>query len=157
MSSIQSMAGAQLAIGGVANSDLDQAGFEALTWLDVLHHATLPAMGNTETINAYSPLNGVDQHFKGNKTAGNNDFEYRVDVDSTGQDMMRTAGASNDDYAIRVTMADGTATTTPTIFYSRAKVAEVRQKEGGDNDPMVDMTTLGFNQAWIRVAPTAIP
>lgn len=123
----------------VADTDLNQAGFEALTWVKVANVGSVPEFGNNEPIATYKGLDGVKKG-KGLNDPGNGDVEMAHKKDDVGQIAMRAAGITDDNYAFKVTLKDGT------VDYVRGVISGPRHPSGGDEDFNLEVYALGLEQ-----------
>jgi len=142
----------------VQNSDLNQAAFAALTWVEVGKLVTLPQVGYETNIVTQSYVNtDFSDDAKGYMNGMASEVTVGRDPSDAGQDILNTAAESRDRYAFKREYADGTATTTPTIRYFRALVSSSVDAGGGGEE--FDNQTYGIKvtgQKPITVEPTAI-
>lgn len=128
----------------VADADLDQTGFEALTWVEIGNVGSFPEFGRKENIAEYKTTKGVIKG-KGAPNWGGGDMECARDADDAGQVLLRGYGSTKSQYAFKITHADGT------VDYVRGIIAGPTRPQGGDEDFEIEMYTLGFNQASVTV------
>jgi hypothetical protein len=141
------------------NADLDQSGYEALTWVQVGKVGNVGDFGSTSTINSYDTLDeDVTQKQKGTANAGDPDIEVASLYDDAGQDILRTFGdpLEQDNMAIKVERNDAPSGMTNTIHYSRGVVSGPTLVGGGSDDFELERFTVALNQLPIRVDPTAV-
>ena len=125
---VKSHSGGKLYISTASqNSDLDIAGFEARTWIEVKQVGSVGEYGVNTNILQYDTWDTtVAQKAKGITNAGDPDIECaRLDSDP-GQDAMRTAGDPEyyDAHAFKVVKQDGH------IDYLRGLVTGPRSPNG---------------------------
>jgi len=140
------------------NVDLDQSGYEALTWVEIGAVGSRGEAGTATNILTYNTWNTtVAQKAKGISDAGSPDLEVaRIPTDA-GQIILRAAGAvgNNNSYAFKELRADGAVGATGTVIYNRGLVLGPKRPGGRNEDFDVEVFTLGFQQQEIVVNPTA--
>lgn len=150
---LHTLSGATIAISGtVQNSDLDQSGFEALSYTQIGNVGSIGAYGNDTNIVTYNTLDRqVQQKQKGITNAGDPAIEVARDDDDAGQVAMAAAGAisSRDSYAFKVTKQDGA------VQYLRGLVSGPVDQNGGNEDFDLHQYTLGLVQEIVRVAASS--
>lgn len=141
------------------NADLDQAGYEALSWVEVGNIVTLPDFGISDNMVTQDYINtDVSQRQKGFRQASETELVVGRDHDDTGQDAVRTAAATRFNYALKLESSDAPdASTTNTIRYSRGVIGGPNFTGGGGEDFDNESFQIGLNQAPIIVDPEAIP
>lgn len=140
------------------NTDLNQAGYEALAWVEIGKLVTLPQVGfeaNVVTQNYVNTEFSSDAKGFINGTAS----EVMVGRDPTdaGQVILRTAANTRYRYAFKRVYADEVAGFTATTTYFRALVSSQLDAGGGGEE--FDNETFGIKvtaQKPIIVAPEAI-
>ena len=140
-------------------TDLNAAAFAELTWVKVENVITTPALGIADNDVSQNYIGtGVTQHDKGFADAGTGELVVGYLPADAGQDLLKTLAATPYNYAYRYDYGDAPDTdTTSTQVYSRCKVSGPLTQGGGGEDYQNDTYTLMFNQAPVRVEPTAIP
>ena len=137
--------------------DLDQAGFEALTWVEIGKVGSAGDAGVTTNILSYDTWGtDVTQKAKGISNAGDPDIEVARDPSDAGQDILRTAARTNFNYAFKETRNDAPnddAGSTPTTYYNRGLVSGPRRPRGRNEDCDLEVYTLGLQQLEIVVDP----
>lgn len=139
-------------------SDLDKAGFEALTWVQVDNVVSHPALTVTENMISQdyvdTDLSTNQKGFaKGKETA----LEVGYNSDDPGQIAMRAAADTRFEYAVKSELADAPdASTTNSIKYTRCVIGQPEEAGGGGEDFVNDMFALGINQRPILAVPEAI-
>ena len=155
MAEAQTNSGAKLFICVTPqNNDLDEAGFEALTYVQVKRVGSVGERGistNIVTCDTWDTL--VALKGKGISNAGDPEVEMARDLADPGQIAMRAAGAPNvqDMYAFKVERPTGE------VEYLRGLVAGPRTPGGRNEDFVLHVYTLGLNQAPIEVAAPVTP
>lgn len=132
-------------------SDLDQAGFEALPWVQVKQVGSIGETGPNTNILTYDTLDTeVSQKAKGITNAGDPPIEVARVPDDPGQVIMRTAGApSNDDsFAFKIVKLD------TTTIYNRGIVTGPMRPNGRNEDFDLETYTLGLVQVEVVVNPS---
>lgn len=141
------------------SSDLDQAGYEALTWVEVGNVVTLPDFGITDNIVTQDYIaTDVSQKQKGFRNGAETEIVVGFDPDDAGQDALRAAAATRTNYALKLESSDSpnAATTTNTIRYSRGVIGGPAFAGGGGEDFDNETYQVGLNQAPIIVKPEVI-
>ncbi len=147
---IYSHAGAKFSISTTAqNDDLDQAGFEALSWTEVSPVGSMGEYGINTNMLTYDTWNTlVAKKAKGITNAGDPAVEVARDDADAGQTAMRAAGAPDafDSYAFKVEKQDGS------IDYLRGLVSGPNSPSGRNEDFDLHVFTLGLQQQPVHVA-----
>lgn len=136
-------------------SDLDQAGFEGLSWVRVNNVGAFPDYGRRENIAEYVTIDNGKLKGKGSNDAGGGDMDVSRLASDSGQDALRTAGATKQVYAFKVVHDDAVTGFTATTDYLRGIVSGPMHPQGGDEDFVLDRFALGFVQH-LRVDPEAV-
>lgn len=134
----------------VQNTDLDEAGFTALTYVEVGSVGSVGEYGVSTNVLTYDTWNTlVAKKAKGITNAGDPEVEVARSATDAGQIAMRTAGhpSVKDSYAFEVTRQDGT------VEYLRGLVAGPRKPNGRNEDFDLEIFTLMLNQLPISVDP----
>jgi hypothetical protein len=137
------------------NSDLNQAGYEALTWVQVGKVGNPGDLGATSNLPTYDTLDEtVTQKQKGVANAGDPQIEVASVASDAGQIILRTFGdpLNQNNLAImweRNDMPSGGAANTR--IYSRGVVSGPMYPGGGSDDFDLERFTIGLNQIPIRV------
>lgn len=140
------------------NTDLDQTGYEALTWVEIKGIGNLGEAGTTTNILNYPTWSEtVIQKAKGLSDAGSPTLEVARLPSDAGQDVLRTAAAvgNNNNYAFKILRSDGTTSTNGTVIYNRGMVAGPTRPNGSNEDFDLEVFTLAFQQEEIIVDPLA--
>ena len=127
------------------NADLDQAAFALLTYTEIGNVGTFPEYGEMANIAEYKTAKGTLKG-KGAPQYGGGDLECAREFADAGQVLLRTYAQTDNNYAFKVTHADGS------IDYLRGIVAGPMRPQGGDEDFEVEKYSLGFNQKPVEVA-----
>lgn len=142
----------------VQNSDLAEAAFEALTWVEIGKIVTLPQVGFEANIVSQNYVNtDFSTDAKGFKNGTATEVVVCRDPADAGQDILRTAADSRSKYAFKREYADNTATMTSTFKYFRALVNSDLDSGGGGEE--FDNETFGIKitgQKPITVDPEAV-
>lgn len=139
-------------------NDLNQAAFEALTWVEVKHVGSIGELGTSTNMVSYDELaTEVTQKQKGISNAGDPQIDLARDPNDPGQILLRTAGATKFNYAFKMEDADAPTTgSSNTIYYNRGVVSGPTRPGGRNQDFILERYTLGLNQPEVVVNPTAL-
>lgn len=138
-------------------NDLDQAGFEALTYVLVGNVGEVGETGSDTNILTYDTWDTkVAQKAKGIIDAGSPDVEVARDYDDAGQNILRAAAKTNLNYAFKIVKNDaiiigGTGTT----IYNRGLVTGPKRPNGRNEDFDLEQFTFALQQEEIVVDPTS--
>lgn len=138
-------------------NDLDQAGFEALSWVKVGNVGKLPQSGTTSNIVKYPTLDtDVVLKNKGTSDGGDGDLEVaRSDTDA-GQVALRAMAATKFYYATKRIATDAPSSDyTNSIFYNRGLVSGPGHPGGGNEDFILETFQFGNVQREVVVGPVA--
>jgi hypothetical protein len=134
----------------VANTDLNQSQFEALTWVEVKGVGSVGETGTITNVISYDTLaTEVRQKAKGISDAGDPDIECERIAADPGQILLRAA-CDFDDYdsrAFKFEFQDGS------VQYLRGLVMGPRRPGGGPESFELEVFTLGLQQPELLVAP----
>lgn len=140
-------------------TDLNAAGYAALTWVLVSGVGSVGETGdNTNILNYDTWDDEVLQKAKGLTDAGSPEIEVARDPSDAGQDVLRAAAQTNFYYAFKIEgtdVPDANPASTPTIRYNRGLVAGPREPNGRNEDFDLEIFTLGLVQKQIKVDPVA--
>lgn len=151
-------AGSKLYVCATAqNSDLERAGYEALTWVQVTGVGSHGEVGTTTNILTYDTWDTtVVQKAKGMKNAGDPEIELARIPTDPGQIILRAAANTNFNYAFKIERNDPAVEGgEPTIIYNRGLVTGPRRPMGRNEDFDLEIFTLALNQVELVVDPTA--
>lgn len=139
-------------------ADLNLAGFEALTWVEIGNIVTLPDFGVSDNIVSQDYVGtDVSQKKKGYRMASDTSVVVGRDFEDSGQDALRTAAATRYNYAFKLESSDApSALYTNTIRYSRGIVGGPNFTGGGGEDFDNEEFQIGLNQAPIIADPELI-
>lgn len=136
------------------DSELNQAAFELLTFIEVGGVGNFGETGTNTNIVSYPTMSDeFIQKMKGQKDAGDPPLEVSRDYNDAGQIAMRAAGATNYNYAFKFELNDGPSGMTNTIYFNRGLVSEPTRPNGGSEDVVIETYTLGLNQGEVVVDP----
>lgn len=143
------------------NSNLSQAQFEALTWVEIGSIVNFPQVGEEVSMPSQSYVDrGRTVFRKGVFTGIAAELTLGYDYANAGQDALRTAGDHvKNKYAFKKEKVDSpnSATTTNTVVYFRAIVSPITDTGGGNEDfDNLTYTLQITDQAPIWVEPEAI-
>lgn len=141
-------------LAGVAqaqNSDLTQAGYEALTWTEVKSVGSHGETGSNTNILSYDTWDTtVTQKAAGVTNAGDPEIELARLPTDPGQMQLRVAAQPANrvnNYAFKILHLDGT------VKYNRGIVLGPRHPNGRNEDFILEIYTLALNQEQITVNP----
>ena len=155
----ESLSGSKFFICETASAtDLTQAQYEALTWVEVKNVGKVGETGPNTNIISYDELGTeVTQNSKGLTNAGTPAVECARNPTDPGQVAMRTAANTKLNYPFKYEKADApSAGHTNTIHYNRGIITGPTRPNGGNEDFDLEIFTLGLNQLEITVDPAAI-
>jgi hypothetical protein len=142
-----------------AQSDLTQAGFEALTWTEIKAVGNHGETGETTNILTYDTWDtDVTQKGKGITNAGDPEIEVARIPTDPGQMLLRAAAKTNLNWPFKVVRndaPDNDPDSTGTVRYNRGLVVGPRNPNGRNEDFDLEVFTLGLNQKQITVDPVA--
>lgn len=137
-------------------NDLDAAAFAGLTWVQIGHVGMVGESGTSENIVNYDELEtDVIQKSKGLANAGDPQIEVARTPTDAGQVILKAAGATPDDYAMKFEDL-GLPGFTGSIYYNRGKITGPTRPNGRAEDFNVEVYTLAGNQREVVVAPAAL-
>lgn len=153
------LSGAKLYICATAqNTDLNQAAFEALTYVQVKGVGSHGETGTNTNVVSYDTWDTeFVQKAKGTSNAGDPEVELaRIPADA-GQVIMRTAGDhfNKNNYAFKIELNDAPSGGTPTTIFNRGIVAGPRIPFGRNEDFITEIYTLALQQQQIIVDAAA--
>lgn len=133
------------------NTDLNSAGYAALTWLEIKQVGSIGETGSNVNVLTFDTWDTtVVQKAAGQVNAGDPEIELGRSATDAGQVEIRRAGlAANrvNSYAFKILHLDGT------IKYNRAIVLGPRHPNGRNEDFVLEIFTLACNQEEIIVEP----
>ena len=132
------------------NSDLDEAAFEALTWVQVKGVGSHGETGSNTNIVSYDTWDTeFVQKSKGTSNAGDPEVELaRIPADA-GQVILRTAGDhfNKNNYAFKIERNDmPSGGTAGTCIYNRGLVTGPRTQHGRNEDFDLEVFTFALQQ-----------
>lgn len=154
-----SNAGSKLYIASVSvgDSDLSQADYEALSWIEIKAMGNLGETGSKTNILNYDTWDTkVIQKAKGLIDAGSPTIEVaRLPFDQ-GQSALRAAAKTNLNYAFKIARNDAvTVGGVGTVIYHRGLVSGPTRPGGKNEDFDLEVFTLGLQQEEMVVNPGA--
>lgn len=134
---------------------LNQAAYEALTWVQVGGVGNVGETGTTTNILTYDTWDtDVVDKAKGMSNAGDPTIEVARDPSDAGQDILRTIADTNLKYAFKIEANDTpSGGTSPTIRYNRGLIAGPVEPNGRNEDFDLEVFNLGLVQKQIKVDP----
>jgi hypothetical protein len=138
--------------------ELDQEGYEALTWVKVAKVGNLGETGTNTNIVSYPTLDtDVQDKAKGMSDAGSPVIEVARVYNDPGQVALRAAALTNFDYAFKIVRNDAPSEGfSDRVEYQRGKVAGPQKPNGGNEDFDLERFTLGFIQREIVAEPAEL-
>lgn len=135
------------------NDILADTDYAALTWLEVKAVGSMGETGTTTNLPTYDELaTDVTQKGKGISNAGDPEVEVRRIGNDPGQEAMRAAALTSDNYAFKYELNDmPSGGTNGTIRYNRGVVTGPRSPNGRNEDFDLEIYALGLNQREIIV------
>jgi hypothetical protein len=123
------------------SSDLNLAAFVALTWVLVGNVGMIGESGAATNLPTYDELDtDVIQKGKGITDAGSTPVEVSLNLTDTGQNALRVAALTQNDYAISWVDDDGVT------HYQRGKITGPTAPNGRNEDFRRQVFTMGWNQ-----------
>lgn len=140
------------------NSDLTQSQYEALAWTPVTGLGNFGEAGTSTNVLNYDTWDmSVVQKYKGMDDAGSPEVEFIRKPTDAGQNILRAAARTKNNYAFKMERPDKvTGTGTGTIIYNRGIVTGPRRPFGRNEDFDLEVYTFGLNQLEIVVNPTGV-
>lgn len=133
--------------------ELNQAAYEALTFVEVKSVGDIGQTGPDVNILTYNTLDTVvADKAKGTADAGNPPLSVARIASDPGQIAMRAAGATNSKFAFKHEMNDGGALSN-TIKFNRGLVTGPTRPGGGVDDFDLEVFTLALTQLEVVVDP----
>ena len=139
-------------------SDLSQAQYEALTWVEVSNVGAVGESGTNTNVVSYDELStDVTRKGKGISNAGDPTIECARNPTDPGQIALRAAAKANFDYAFKFEDKDApTANHTNSVYYNRGLVTGPTRPNGRNEDFVLEIFTLALNQREIVVDPVSL-
>lgn len=140
------------------NSDLTEAQFEALTWVEVCCPNSSPSFSEEAEIVSEFCISGEEVAAVGAASGAETELSVFYQHDCVGQDIIREAFGGESALAFKKVYADSPnpATTTNTTIYTRALVTSWGDAEGTVNEFLVWTFGLKIAQPPILVKPEPI-
>lgn len=105
---VQTVAGTTIGISAALPATYDAAGFGALTFTLIGEITDGGSHGKTFAEVTHNPIDSRGtQKFKGSFNMGNKTLQLAIDDDDAGQDLIKAAHESDNDYSFCVTYQDG--------------------------------------------------
>ena len=139
-----------------SNTDLDAAGFAALTYIEICCPQSLPEFGQETEFLSEHCISGEEITGVGVSSGMETEVPYFYQDACAGQAFLRNNVGSMNSYAVRKTYPDATTLTTATIIYARVKIGGWTDG-GGDVDGFHTHTSsLKLSQDPVFVAPASV-
>lgn len=141
----------------IGDEDINQAAFEALTWIEIGDAGMIGDFGATSNIINYDTLNtDVSQKQKGVTNAGDPQLEVARDYNDPGQVLMRAYADTKYNYGFKVQNDDAPSENfNGSIIYLRGMVASAVNVGGRVDDFDLETYNLALNQRPLRIDPAA--
>lgn len=140
------------------NTDLNEAAFEALTYVQVKGVGSHGETGTNTNIVSYDTWDTeFVQKAKGTSNAGDPEIELARIAGDSGQVALRTAGDhfNKNNYAFKIELNDAPTAGTPTTIFNRGMVTGPRIPFGRNEDFITEIYTLALQQQQIIVDAAA--
>lgn len=140
----------------VPNADLDQSGFEALTYVEIGRVGSFANVSMSTNYPTYGLLNSdVADKQKGLTTPGDTSCELRPLATDPGQVLLNAASLTRSSWAFKIEENDApNSSSTNSIMYYRAVVGVPEQGLGGSDDFRTESFPIGIQQLPVKVAST---
>lgn len=123
---VETVAGTEISISAGTPATFNEAGYAALTFTKIGEITDGGNHGRTYAEVKHSPIGTRGtQKYKGSFDEGNKTLQMAIDDDDAGQDLLKTALNSDDDYSFKVKYQGGA------IDYFRAKVMKFEKATAG--------------------------
>lgn len=143
------IAGSTLGICTTAQTvRLNAAAFAALTYLNIGRISDYPESGvETNIVTLDTVDTDVSIKAKGVSKAKDWSVTYGRSATDAGQDAIRAAELTKSNYALKMTMPDGT------VIYNIGIVTSVSRSGGGPDDPYTETAVIAMNMRDVIVDP----
>jgi hypothetical protein len=134
---IQSMAGATLAISATRPDTFDAAGYQStdIVWTTIGEVETYGNHGMTATVTPFTNVaDSIVQKIKGSKDYGTMSLMMGYVPGDTGQVLLETAAESTSRYSVRVSYPLGTGEVTAEYHFLDVLVSKKENQDGATND-----------------------
>ena len=139
------------------NTDLLQAAFAALTYVDICCLTEVPTVGEEAEIVTQFCISGDEQTAVGASAGSEFDLSMLYKSACIGQDTLRNGAVTQDAWAIRIVRPDGVVgVTTPTTIYTRAMITSKMFGSGDINEMIADVYSAKITQKPIFVKPAPV-
>lgn len=155
MSGAETVAGTEISISSSVPATFDKAGYTAIVdWAEIGEITDGGSHGRKYNEVAHNPIKTRGtRKFKGSFNEGNKTLQLAIDDGDEGQDLLRIALDSDDDFSFRVTYQGGS------IDYFQAKVMSFEKAAAGV-DSMLSATvelSLTTSKAGIGIVEVSAP
>ena len=157
MSDTRTHKGSKLYICTTPQPDnLNQAGYEALTWVQIIGVGRCGEFTVDENMVNYQLEQGGNLKAKGFSSFSDPEFEFATDYADAGQDGVRAAGLTDLSYAFKREKADKlNAAGNNTVIYAIGKVKRVMDVNGTGDDIIRQSSVLAIEYEPVKVEATA--
>lgn len=123
---VETVAGTKISISATAPATFNAAGYAALTFTQIGEITDGGSHGRTYAEVKHNPIDSRGtQKFKGSFDEGNKTLQLAIDDDDAGQDLLKVALNSDNDYSFKVEYQGGA------IDYFQAKVLSFEKATAG--------------------------
>lgn len=130
--------------------------FNAISWTEITWLESIGEFGDESSEVTFDAIGeGRTQKLKGTRNAGTMALVAGIDYNDTGQEALRDAQESPNDYAFKVQFNDAPDGGTPSERYFIAKVMSAREALDTANNVMKLNASLGVNSNVVRVMAAA--
>jgi len=140
---VQTSTGITVRIIAAAPATFDEAGFSALTYINIAELTSVGVYGSTQEQIEHSPLAGDKEKHKGQNDNGSLDLEYAVDTSDAGQALLSagSGGTANfTQHSVEVKYSDGA------IDYIFGYVFGSNKNPGSINSIVSGSSSVGINK-----------
>lgn len=151
---VETVAGTEISISAGAPATFNEAGYAALTFTKIGEITDGGNHGRTYAEVKHSPIGTRGtQKYKGSFDEGNKTLQMAIDDDDAGQDLLKTALNSDNDYSFKVEYQGGA------IDYFRAKVMNFEKATAGVDSMRTASVQLSLstNEDGIGIIEVAAP
>jgi hypothetical protein len=142
--------GTKLSVVAAVPATFTEAGFDALTFVEVGEVTSIPEFGPNVQVVTHEPLaTGVTEKYKGFINYGSLALEAAYDDGDAGQGVMSdavTGATQNDEHSFKIEMQDGS------VRYFTGKVFSYTENPGAANSMVACSMQLEINSPVLKVA-----
>ena len=140
--------GTSLFVSTSAPATEDQAGYEALTWIEVLGVSSIGEVGASHNMLNHTDIKSGDvRKGHGEKNNGDPAVQYRAIEGDAGQQALKTALDTLSTISVKILRASGLTQ------YSQGLVSGATTNEASASSVYAKSSTLALNNSIVEVAP----